>query len=169
MRKTVLLIFVPFYCFVQKGLFTTNPNFPLDLLLFKLFEKNKLTDYFCAPFWDSHLLTKKRIFQWITQKCFKTTEKHCLLVCGSFWGDFFIKLAHKCFGTTGKYNLAVCDSFCWEKQFLLILVPFYCFVKIGFFTTNPNYPLDLPLFKLVEKNKLSDYFNASFWDSHLFD
>ena len=114
-------------------------------------------------------LTKKRIFQWITQKCFKTTEKHCLLVCGSFWGDFFIKLAHKCFETTGKYNLAVCDSFCWEKQFLLILVPFYCFVKKGLFTTNPNYPLDLLLFKLVEKNKLSDYFNASFWDSHLFD
>ena len=134
--------------------------------------------FFCAHFEETIsvllseiviFLTKKRIFQWITQKCFKTTEKHRLLVCGSFWGDFFIKLAHKCFETTGKYNLAVCYSFCWEKQFLLILVPFYCFVKIGFFTTNPNYPLDLPLFKLVEKNKLSDYFNASFWDSHLFD
>ena len=88
------------------------------------------------------------------------------MVCGSFWVDFFIKLDHKCFDTTGKHNLAVCGSFCWEKHFLLIFVPFYCFVLIGLFTTNPNFPLDLPLFYLVEKKKLFKYFWASFWESH---
>ncbi len=45
-----MLIFVPFYYFELKGLFATNPNFSLDLLLFKLVEKNKHSDYFCAAF-----------------------------------------------------------------------------------------------------------------------
>ena len=36
-------------------------------------------------------------------------------------------------------------------------------------STNPNFPLDMLLFKLVEKNKLSKYFWASFWDSHIFE
>ena len=27
-KQFLLIIFVPFYCFVQKGLFTTNPNLP---------------------------------------------------------------------------------------------------------------------------------------------
>ena len=39
-----------FYCFEQKVFFTTNPNFPHDLLLFKIVEKNKLSEYFYAPF-----------------------------------------------------------------------------------------------------------------------
>ena len=45
-KNSFFSIFVQFYCFEQKGLFTTNPNFPLDLLLFKLVEKNKLSDCF---------------------------------------------------------------------------------------------------------------------------
>ena len=57
-----------------------------------------------------------------------------------------------------EHNLAVCGSFCGEKQSAFIFVQFYCFEPIGLFTTNPNFPLDLLLFKLVEKNKLSDYF-----------
>ena len=45
-EKQFLLIFVQFYFFEQKGLFTTNPNFLLDWLLFKLVEKKKNSDYF---------------------------------------------------------------------------------------------------------------------------
>ena len=63
----------------------------------------------------------------------------------------FRKLARKCFKTTGMHSLAVCGLFRGEKQFLLIFVPFYCFEQKGLFTTYPNFPLDLLLFKLVEK------------------
>ena len=166
-----MLIFVSFYCFEQKGLFTTSTNFLLDFPLFKLVKKNKLSMYFWASFWDwfvqkqlfkqiqiqifllvcpfSNLwrktnflsisvllseivtfLTKKRSFQWISPKCFKTTENHSLAVGSSLRGD---------------------------KQ-----SPFTCFFQKKLFTTNPNFSLDLPLFKLVKKNKLSEYFFASF-------
>ena len=81
-----------------------------------------------------------------------------------FWikREFFSKFPPKCYKTTEKHSLAVCGSFCGEKQFLLIYLPFYCFLQKGLFTTNPNFPLDLSLFWLVEKNKLSKYFWASF-------
>ncbi len=118
-EKEFLFIFVQLYCFEQKGWFTTNPNFPLDLLLFKLVEKNKLSQYFCV---------------------------HPEIVIFRQIREVFCKLARKRFKTTGKHNLAVCGSFCGEKQFLLIFVPFYCYVQKGLFTTNPNVPLDLPLF-----------------------
>ena len=142
-KKQFLLIFVSFYCFEQKGLFTTSTNFLLDFPLFKLVKKNKLSMYFWASFWDwfvqkqlfkqiqiqifllvcpfSNLwrktnflsisvlhseivtfLTKKRSFQWISPKCFKTTENHSLAVGSSLQGD---------------------------KQFLLIFIPFYLFFQ----------------------------------------
>ena len=43
-----------------------------------------------------------------------------------------------------------------EKKILFIFEQFYCFEQEGLLKTNPNFPLDLPLFKFVEKNKLSD-------------
>ena len=84
-----------------------------------------------------------------------------------FWikREVFSELARKCFKTTEKQSLAVCSSFWGEKQFLLIFVPFYCFEQKGLLTTNPNFLLDFPLFILVWKNKLSEYFWASFWNS----
>ena len=60
--------------------------------------------------------------------------------------------------TTEKHSLATCGSFLGEKQFLFIFVQFYCFEQKGLFTTNPNFPQDLLLFKFVEKNKFSVYF-----------
>ncbi len=60
-RKKFLLIFVPFYCFEQKGLFTTNPNLPQDFPIFKLVKKI-ISEYFNASFCDNHFLTKKRSF-----------------------------------------------------------------------------------------------------------
>ncbi len=65
----------------------------------------------------------------------------------------FSKLARKCFKTSEMHSLVVIGSFCGENQFLLIFVPFYCFEQKVLFTTNLNFLLDLPLFKLVEKNK----------------
>ncbi len=49
-------------------------------------------------------------------------------------------------------------SFFGEKQFLLIIVPFYCFEQKLLFKPNSNFPLAFLLFKLVEKSKLTDYF-----------
>ena len=82
-----------------------------------------------------------------------------------FWlkGEVFSEFPQKCFKTTEKKSLAVCGSFWGEKHFF-IFIQFYCFEQKGLFTTNPNFPLDLLLFKLVEKNKVSDYFWASFRD-----
>ena len=54
-----------------------------------------------ATFW-----TKNRILCEFTRKCFKTTEKHSLAVCGSLWG---------------------------EKHFLLEFVQFYWFDQKEFF------------------------------------
>ena len=45
-------------------------------------------------------MSKRKVLYEFPQKCFKTTERHSLAVCGSIWG---------------------------EKHFLLIFVPFYWF------------------------------------------
>ena len=164
---------------------------------------------------------KREVFSEFSRKCFKTTEKHSLAVCGSFWGEkkfliifvpfycfdpksclqqihiflwifsfsnllkkiiflsnsdffrlkreIFSEFPQKFFKSTEKHSLAVCVSFWGVKQFLFIFLPYHCFVQKGLFTTNPNFPLDLPLFKFVEKNKLSKYFWVSFWESQFFD
>ena len=120
-----MLIFVPFHWFVQKQLFKQIQIFLLVCPFSNLWRKTHFLSISellseIVTFW-----TKKReVFSKLPRKCFKTTEKHSLVVCGSFWG---------------------------EKQFLLIFVPFYCFEQKDLFTTNPNFPMDLPLFKRVEK------------------
>ena len=66
--------------------------------LFKHGKKNTLSGYFSAHFWDCHFLCLKRIvFYEFLQKCFKTTERH---------------------------SLAICGLLCGEKQFLLIFIRF---------------------------------------------
>ena len=122
-EKQFSFIFVQFYCFEQKGLFITNPNFPLDFPLFKLVEKNKPSKYFWPFFWDSHFLTKKRHFQWISPKRQKKTQTHSLNLWGSFWG---------------------------EKELFFYLSYFTAWTK-RVFKTNPNFSQDLLLFNLVEK------------------
>ena len=91
---------------------------------------------------ESIIWLKREVFSEIPRKCFKTTEKHSLAVCGSFRGELF---------------------------FSLYLSSLTGFEQKGLFTTNPNFLLDLLLFKLVEKNKLSQYFWASSWGIKLFD
>ena len=38
-----------------------------------------------------------------------------------------IRISQKCFKTTERHSLAVCASVCGEKQFLLIFIPFFWF------------------------------------------
>ncbi len=49
-KNFFIFLFVPFYWFDQKKLFKQIQIFPQDLLLFKLVKKNKLSEYFSAPF-----------------------------------------------------------------------------------------------------------------------
>ena len=68
------------------------------------------------------------------QKCFKTTERHSLTVCGSLLGG---------------------------KQFLLILVPVYWFDQKQLFKQIQIFLRICP-FKHIKINKLSEYFSARF-------
>ncbi len=104
-RKTVLLIFVHYYWFDQKQLFKLIQNF-LRISPFHTWKK-LLSEYFSACFWASQFfLLKRKVLNEFLQKCFKTTERHSLAVCGSHWG---------------------------EKQFLLIVGRFYWFDQKQFF------------------------------------
>ena len=49
-EKNCFVNIVTFYCFEQKGLFITKPNWPQDFPLFKLVAKNKLSKYFRVSF-----------------------------------------------------------------------------------------------------------------------
>ena len=140
-RKTVIFYICIVFCFEQKGLFTTNPNFPQDLLLFKLVEENKLSDYFWSYFWDRFFLLKIEIFSEIPTKCFKTKGKHSLSICGSFRG---------------------------EKQFFLIFVLFYWFNKKQLFKQIQIFLWISPFSNLLRKTYFQVFW-ASFWESQFFD
>ena len=55
-RKTSFFKYILHFTGLIKKSFKTNPNFPQDFPLFKHVKKNKLSEYFCALFWDSHFL-----------------------------------------------------------------------------------------------------------------
>ena len=98
-----MLIFLPFYWLDQKQLFK---HIQIFLRIFPLSNWLRKTNFLSISVLLSEIVTllnKRRSFQWIAHKCIKTTEKHSLAVCGSFYG---------------------------EKQFLLKFVPFYCWVMV---------------------------------------
>ncbi len=100
-EKQVLLIFVPFYWFDQIQLFKQIQIFLRISHLSNLLRKtNFLSISVLLTEIVNCLIKKREVFSEFTRKCFKTTEKHSLAVCGSLWG---------------------------EKPFLLIIVPFYLF------------------------------------------
>ena len=76
----------------------------------------------------------------------------------TFWTkrEIFNELSLNCFKTTGEHNSTVYGTFCREKQFLLILLPFYWFDQKQLFKQ-----INI-LFKHAKKNKLSEYFSAPF-------
>ena len=74
-----------------------------------------------------NILNKKRCFHKFPQNCFKTTEKHSLALCGSFWG---------------------------EKQFLLIFVPFYWFDQKQLFKQTQIFLRICPFSNLLRKTNI---------------
>ena len=137
-----LLRFLPFYWFDQKQLFKQIQIF-LRICSFSNMLRNKQTFWLFQCFFQRLPLIwlKRVVLCEFPQKCFKTTEKHSLAVCGSLW---------------------------IEKQFLLIFDHFYWFVKKVVYT-NPYFPQDFSLFKHVKKNKPFVYFRHTFWYSHIFE
>ena len=68
---------------------------------------------------------------------------------------------HKCFKTTERLSLGVCGSLFGENEFLLILIPFYWFDQKQLFKLIQIFHRICP-FKHGKKNKLSEYFGARF-------
>ena len=66
--------------------------------------------------------------------------------------EVFSKFPLKCFKTTGKHTLAVCGSFCREKQSLLIFVPFYWFDQKQLFKQIQISNRIFPFSNLLRKN-----------------
>ena len=69
----------------------------------------------------------------------------------------------KCFKTTERHSLAVCGSICRENFFFHI-IPFYLFNKKKLFKQILIF-LRFDSFKHDRKNKLSEYFSDRFCDS----
>ena len=102
-EKFFLLTFIPFYWFDKKQLFKQILIF-LSICLIQTWYEKQNFEYFSARFGDSHMhiSLKLKVLYEFPPKCFKTTERH---------------------------SLAVCGSLCGEKQFLLIFIPFYWWQK----------------------------------------
>ena len=100
-EKQFLLIFIPFYWFDQKQLFKQIQIF---LRICPFSNMVRKTNFLSISVLVSEIVTfmsKKKSSLWISpKKCFKTTERH---------------------------SLAICGSLCGEKKFLLIFIPFYWF------------------------------------------
>ena len=91
-----MLIYVPLYWFDQKQLFQ-QIQISSGFAPFKHLRK---TNFLSISVLVSEIVTfiiKRKVLHELPQKCFKTTERHSLAVCGSLYG---------------------------EKQFLLIFIPF---------------------------------------------
>ena len=98
-EKQFLLIFIPFYWFEQKKKFKQILIF-LSICQFSNMVRKTYFWVFQCSFMRVIFRIKREVLYELLQKCFKTTERH---------------------------SLAVCGSLCGEKQFLLIFIPFYWF------------------------------------------
>ena len=95
-----MLIFIPFYWFEKKKLFKQILIFLSIYQFSNMVRKTNFLSKSILVYEIVTFLTKKKSSLRISPKCFKTTERH---------------------------SLAVCGSLCGEKQFLLIFIPFYWF------------------------------------------
>ena len=87
-------------------------------------------------------MSKKKISLWISQKCFKTTQRNSLSVCGSLYG---------------------------EKQFLLIFIRSNWFDQKKLFKPFQIFLRICPIWKMVRKINFLSFSELLFWDSHFFE
>ena len=87
-RKTVFVNICHHLLLVWwKTVVYTNPNFPQDLPLSNMVIKKKFWVFQCCFLQLSLLCLKRKVLYEFPQKCFKTTERHSLAVCGSVGGE----------------------------------------------------------------------------------
>ena len=122
-EKEFVLIFIPFDRFVQKSCLNKS-IFSSGFASFKHGKKNKLSEYFSARFWDRLFWLKRKVLDDFLQNYFSTTERH---------------------------SLAQCGSLCWEKQFLLLFIFFYRFVKKKLFKQIQIFLRICPFWNMVRK------------------
>ena len=79
-----------------------------------------------------------------------------------------MNISQKCFKTTERHSLPVCGSPCVEKHFLLIFISFYWFDQKKSCLNKSKISSGFEPFKHGEKNKLSDNFSPHFCDSHYY-
>ena len=94
-----LFIFIPFYLLIQNSCLIKS-KFSSEFALFKHGKKNKFLRISVLVSQMSLLSLKIKVLYEFLRKCFKTTERHTLSVCGSL---------------------------CGVKKFLLIFITFYWF------------------------------------------
>ena len=92
-------IFIPFYLWIQNSCLIKS-KFSSEFSLFKHGKKNKFLRISVLVSEMSLLSLKRKVLYEFLRKCFKTTERHTLSVCGSL---------------------------CGVKKFLLIFITFYWF------------------------------------------
>ena len=84
------------------------------------------------------------------------------LIIEFFDAKVLCEFSRKCLKTTEKHSLAVRGSLFGEKQFLLILVPFYWFGQKQLFKQIQIFLRIFPFSNMLRKTNLSEYFSASF-------
>ena len=132
-EKQFLLIFIPFYWFEQKKKFKQILIF-LSICQFSNMVRKHTFWVFQCSFMRVIFRIKREVLYELLQKCFKTTERH---------------------------SLAVCGSLCGEKQFLLIFIPFTGLIKNSC-VNKSKFSLGFASFKHGKKYKLSENFSARF-------
>ena len=123
-RKTVYVYFCPLLLVWSKKVVYTNPNISKDLPISNMIRKINFPIISVLVTEIVTFMSKKKSFLWISQKSFKTSERH---------------------------RLAVCGSLCGEKQFLLIFVPFYWFVPKKLFKQIQIFVRIFPFSHMVRK------------------
>ena len=71
--------------------------------------------------------------------------------------EVFSELAENAIKELKSIIFAVCDTFCGEKQFLLIIVPFYCFDQ-KVVCTKSKFSSGFSHFQTCWKSNISEYF-----------
>ena len=224
-EKQFLLISILYYRFVKKKLFKQMQIFLWICSFSNMVRKTNWLSISVLVFAIVTFMSKKKVLYEFPQKCFKTTERHSLAVCGSICGEkqfllIFIRfywfdqkqlfkqiqiflriclfsnmvkkkknlcisvlvseivnfwsknksslwISQKCIKTTEKHSLAVFGTLGGEKRFLLIFIPYYWFEQKELFKQIHIFLRICP-FQHGEKNKLSEYCSARFWDSQFY-
>ena len=118
---------------LSKKVVKTNPNFPQDLTLFKLVKKNKLSEYFCAPFWDSHFWLKREVFNELALKTSKQQQSIVWRCVAHLRGKkvsvyicpvLLLKPKSVVYNKSKFFSGCAPFQTCWEKQTFYVFLSF---------------------------------------------